>query len=255
LNSQNKKTGLACHHETVRPDSPALAPRFLALEVERSRKAASALRPRFMDPLFLRAAYLGLFCLTAACRDGVSDQEKIANQITKQESSINDGLFLNLNGEWIDPFERRENKVTVFVFLSSDCPISNRYAPEIQRLHAAYSAKGIAFWLAYPNRDDTPEVARKHANEFRYAIPALLDPKHRLVRLAKARVTPEAAVFLRDRSLIYHGRIDDRHVDFGKARPSPTKRDLQEVLDAIVSGKPVAVESQPAVGCYIPDAR
>ena len=71
------------------------------------------------------------------------------------------------------------------------------------------------------------------------------------VRLARARVTPEAAVFSPRGDLLYHGRIDDRNVDFGKERPEPTTRDLEAVLDAVVNGKTPHRAAVPAVGCPI----
>jgi hypothetical protein len=74
-----------------------------------------------------------------------------------------------------------------------------------------------------------------------------------LVRTAKVRVTPEAAVFLPDGTLIYHGRIDDQYVDFGKDRPEPTQRDLQQVLTDLLAGRRLTESSTRAVGCNIPE--
>ena len=56
-----------------------------------------------------------------------------------------------------------------------------------------------------------------------------------------------------ERRMVYRGRIDDRHVAFGRARPAPTTRDLEEVLEAIVEGKPVTATTTTAVGCFISD--
>src|SRR5580765_5831342 len=54
----------------------------------------------------------------------------------------------------------------VFLFTSSDCPISNRYAPEYRRLNEAFESRGVRFWLVYPNPADSPEVVRAHLNTF-----------------------------------------------------------------------------------------
>jgi hypothetical protein len=71
-------------------------------------------------------------------------------------------------------------------------------------------------------------------------------------------ITPEAAVYISGAGtprLVYRGRIDDRFVDFGLARPQPSKHDLQEVLDALVAGRAVTPHTTPAVGCVIADLR
>ena len=161
-----------------------------------------------------------------------------------------DGRGLDLAGQSIDPLANT-NRGVVLVFVTVDCPISNRYMPELQRLAARHGTNGVAFWLVYPDARLSVDQIRQHTNEFRCGLPVLRDPGHRLVRLAKATVTPEAAVF-RARDLIYRGRIDNRYVDFGKARPAATKHDLDEVLTQITAGRRVGRSVTRAVGCYIP---
>ena len=68
-------------------------------------------------------------------------------------------------------------------------------------------------------------------------------------------VTPEAAVFSADGRELYRGRIDNRMVDFGKERPAPTRRDLDDALASILNHKPVIDAIRPAVGCYLPEQR
>src|SRR5437868_8896318 len=120
-------------------------------------------------------------------------------------------LPLDLAGRPFDPLDDPNLKTVVLLFVRTDCPISNRYAPELKRLFAKYSRPGVSFWLVYPSRDDSAEIIRRHISEYGYPFGALRDPDHALVRIAKARVTPEAAVFASGRRLVYRGRIDDRY--------------------------------------------
>ena len=162
----------------------------------------------------------------------------------------------DINGRKVKPLELGKARAVVFLFIRTDCPISNRYAPEVRRLHQKFASKGVTFWLVYPGPDETIDAIRTHLKEYEYSLGALRDPRHALVKLTGARVTPEAAVFVPgpDASrMLYRGRIDDRVVDFGKARPAPTTRDLESVLSAIVDGKPLISRTTNAVGCFIPD--
>jgi hypothetical protein len=145
-------------------------------------------------------------------------------------------------------------KATVFLFTRTDCPISNRYAPEVKRLYEQYGSQGIAFHLVYPDRDLTADAREKHRAEFGYPMDAQADPQHELVRKAGVHVTPEVAVFVGDK-LVYRGRIDDRYVDFGQSRATPAKRDLNEALAAIAGGKPLPFHETKAIGCAIDDLR
>jgi peroxiredoxin len=148
-----------------------------------------------------------------------------------------------------------EAKTIVCVFARTDCPISNSYAPEVRRMHEKYSPLGVVFYLVYPDPDESAQAIEKHFKDYSYPFAALRDPKHELVKMAEAKITPEAAVFDREGKLLYHGRIDDRYVDFGKARLAPTVHDLERALEAILAGKPAPAADSPAVGCFIADLK
>ena len=158
---------------------------------------------------------------------------------------------LDLAGRPVDPLQATNAKAVLLLFVSSSCPISNRYAPEFRRLHERFAPRGVRIWRVYPDADETAAVIQEHQREFALPGDALRDPQHVLVKLAGARVTPEAALFLPDGRRVYRGRIDDWHTDFGKSRPEPTRRDLQEALEAVLAGRAVSNPTTTAIGCHI----
>ena len=139
---------------------------------------------------------------------------------------------------------------TVFVFTTTDCPIANRYAPEIQRLAKKFGT--VRFVIVYPVASDTPESINAHRMKFAYTVDFIRDEKHELVKKTGVTVTPEVAV-MKDGRMLYRGRIDDRYIEFGKDRPQPTVRDLERSLEAILAGTPVPVAETRAVGCILSD--
>jgi hypothetical protein len=164
-------------------------------------------------------------------------------------------LVQSLTGAAVDALEAPAGtRAIVFLFTSTDCPISNRYAPEVRRIAETFGPKGVAFRLVYPNPSENAAAIREHMSAFAYAgaTAALRDPAHALVKFVHATVTPEAAVYAGGR-IVYRGRIDDRHVDLGVERPAATTRDLADALTAVVAGKPVAHPTTQAVGCFIAD--
>jgi len=165
------------------------------------------------------------------------------------------------SGRAIDPLGPGPD-IRVFVFVRRDCPVANRYAPELERLRERFGATGlppVVLFLVYVDPVDTPSLVEAHRREYGMTLPWLLDPKHELARLANATVTPEAAVYgpwtHGHRSRLYVGRIDDRFLDVGRTRPVATRHELADALDAAVAGKPPAPPGGPAVGCFIEDAR
>jgi peroxiredoxin len=148
--------------------------------------------------------------------------------------------------------ELRRHKAIVFLFLATDCPNSNSYAPEFARLYKDYENRGIAFYSVYSDPAETAVGVQTHDSEYAIPFPALLDPQQMLARETGARTTPEAVVVSATGEEIYRGRIDDRFANFGKTRIHVDRHDLRLALDQILEGKPVSNPDVPALGCAIP---
>jgi hypothetical protein len=158
-----------------------------------------------------------------------------------------------LDGTEHRPLQDAKVRAAVLVFVLTDCPVSNGYAPEIQRLAAEFGKRDVAFFLVHVDPDVTAAQAKRHAEQFGLTSPVALDPRHGLVRLAGARRVPEVAVFVPGEGRKYRGRIDDRYFAPGKRRAEPASHDLRAALEAVLAGKPVPRAETEAIGCPIPD--
>lgn len=142
----------------------------------------------------------------------------------------------------------------VLFFTASDCPIANRYEPEMLRLEREFSSSGIVFWWVYPNPEDTAATIRRHQAQFSGSAHVLRDTEQSLVHAAHATVTPEAAIFIpRDGVLreVYRGRIDDRYIAFGQERPKAMRHELENAIAAVLARRSVPQPGGPPVGCSI----
>ncbi len=157
-------------------------------------------------------------------------------------------------GKVDDPFQSIA-KVRVLLFVRTDCPITNRYAPELKRIAAEFKNQSVEFWLIYPDKNETSEAIEKHKSEYQLPGTPVRDPEQTLAKRAQATVSPQAAVFDHAGRLLYSGRIDDRYIDFGKSRPEPSTHDLELAIGAVLAGKPVAQPRTKAIGCYLADLR
>lgn len=177
-----------------------------------------------------------LFVAAGLCLAGAGESSQVA--------------FTDLAGVAHHPLDPADKAASVLIFFWHDCPISNGYAPEINRICASHP--NFAFYIVQVDPDLTPAAAQKHASEYDLRAPVLLDPQHRLVKLARATVTPEAVVFGKSGQVLYRGRIDDVYAAPGKKRASATRRDLRDALDQIAAGQRVKIKATKAVGCLIP---
>jgi thiol-disulfide isomerase/thioredoxin len=148
-------------------------------------------------------------------------------------------------GEW------RGHPAVVLFFVTPECPLSNSYVPEMNRIHEEYANRGVLMYAVQPDFSVSQASAASYARDYRYAFPMLLDAEHALVRLAGATVTPQVAVLSGEGKLLYRGRIDNRAEDFGVQRTRVTSTDLRDVLDAVMAGKPVDRPRTKSIGCAI----
>ena len=149
------------------------------------------------------------------------------------------------------PAEWSGKRAVVLFFLTTDCPLCNTYAPEMNRIAQAYTPRGVAFYGVQGDATVPAAEVRRHAKEFAYTFPYLFDQEESLAASTGATTTPEAAVLAPDGQLRYLGRIDNRLEDWGKQRVQVTEFDLRDALDAILNGKPVPQASSKALGCAI----
>jgi hypothetical protein len=161
----------------------------------------------------------------------------------------------DVDGAFLHPFTPA-GSANILFFISVDCPISNSYAPEIQRLCEHYGKQGVGCALMYEDLDLNPGAVRKHLQEYGYkAVPAVIDAERKVSGRAKADVTPEAVVVDAKGEIRYRGRIDNFYADFGKPRQQVTVHDLSDALDAVLAGRAVSIPETQPLGCYIVDPK
>ncbi|HUS33866.1 MAG TPA: redoxin domain-containing protein, partial [Verrucomicrobiae bacterium] len=144
-------------------------------------------------------------------------------------------------------------KIVVLVFVSSECPISNKFAPELERLSHKFPTNEVCFTLVYPNASDTASKIKQHRRDYQLTGNFLRDPKHELVKKAGVTITPETAVFDEMRNVVYRGRVNDQYLALGKGRPQPTEHDLEDAIAIVLEGKKPKQSRTEPVGCLIQD--
>jgi len=148
--------------------------------------------------------------------------------------------------------EWAQARAIVIFFVTTDCPLSNAYAPEMSRIADSYGPRGVRVYAVQGDTTIPDKDVRQHAKDYGYRFPALFDPQQILARATGATITPSAAVLSPEGSVLYLGRIDNRVQDFGKVRYQPTEFDLRDAIDQVLAGRPVAHPRVHAIGCSIP---
>lgn len=143
-------------------------------------------------------------------------------------------------------------QVVVVIVTCNHCPTAIQNEDRLIEIQRDYADKGVQLIAINPNETDGhPTDSYEHmllrAKEKGFNFPYLRDETQEIAKALGAVRTPEVFLFGPDRTLVYHGRIDDNPDD-----PKAVKRhDLRVALDEVLAGKSVTVSDTPPVGCTV----
>jgi peroxiredoxin len=158
--------------------------------------------------------------------------------------------LLDPNGAPVRLSVHAANQPVVLVFLGTECPLANLYAPRLAEL--ARHADGVRFLAIDPVPQDTSATLTHFTREHRLPFPIVKDPDAQIAARCGATRTPQVILIDAFRRIRYRGRIDDQYEPGGKNRGKPTRHDLAEAIQDVVAGRAVRVPDTPAFGCLIP---
>lgn len=148
-------------------------------------------------------------------------------------------------------FAPGDGKVSVVVFTCNQCPYAKAFEDRIVALGKEFGQKGVVFYAIDPNDDaqyavESATEMKSRADAKHYPYPYLKDGDSHVARAYGARVTPHIFVIDGTGIVRYRGYVDD------SARPEERQHTgLEDALNSMLAGHPVAVTSTKAFGCTI----
>jgi peroxiredoxin len=145
------------------------------------------------------------------------------------------------------------SRACLVMFICNHCPFVIHVADELARLGRDCQAQNVAVFAINSNDfknypADGPEKMKELAALRGYTFPYLLDVDQSIAKAYEAACTPDFYLFNADRKLVYRGQLDGSRPGNAVAVDG---RDLRGAIEALLSGKPVADDQVPSVGCNI----
>jgi mono/diheme cytochrome c family protein len=162
---------------------------------------------------------------------------------------IADLTFTDLAGVQRSMVEVTDGRIVVFAMTSTSCPLSRKYLPRLEELVAA-SGEGITWILINPVATDKSADMQAAAAEFIGRVAYVHDPRGELAASIGAVSTTDVVVLAPDRTVAYHGAIDDQY-GFGYSIDAPRRRYLADAIAAIQRGEEPLVAATEAPGCVL----
>jgi alkyl hydroperoxide reductase subunit AhpC len=140
--------------------------------------------------------------------------------------------------------------VTVVVFISTVCPVSNSYNLRMKELYRDYAPKGVKFQFLNANQNESQVEMEDHARSVGFPFPVSKDANNVMADRLGAAYTPESFVLDREGVVRYHGRIDDAQ------NPARVRQNsLRQAIEAVLAGREVPAPETKAFGCTIKRVR
>ena len=162
-----------------------------------------------------------------------------------------DFALIDLGGTTHHLRQNDGRRVRAFVFLSTECPVSNGYTATLNELHGAFADDDVDFFGIVADPTVTRMQATKHFDDFKTTFPILFDASGLLLRALEPAYVPEAVVLDRDGKLVYRGAIDNAWEALGRRRPRAERKFLGWAIAAALDGGEVGVPKTKPVGCLI----
>ena len=136
--------------------------------------------------------------------------------------------------------------ITVVVFLSAQCPLSNAYGDRLQRAYDEFQPRGVRFYFVNSNANETSAEIVRNSREHGYTFPIFEDRGSKAADRFGAKATPECYVLDHNAKVVYHGAFDDS--------PNPARvhrRAVPDSLNQLLAGQHVPIPGLKSLGCSI----
>ncbi|MEQ8358941.1 MAG: redoxin domain-containing protein [Cytophagales bacterium] len=156
--------------------------------------------------------------------------------------------FKEIDGGKIELGKLMSNS-TVFIMLSTECPLCKNYTLTIKKLMKAFPNYN---WLGvFPGNF----YSRKEIKTFFYTydlkLRSVIDDEYVLSKEFEASITPEVFLTNENGEVLYTGAIDDWVLELGKTRDVITMHYLRDALRQNQEGEMINISKTEAVGCKI----
>ena len=149
---------------------------------------------------------------------------------------------------WRLSVEREDLEAVILFFNTTECPVTNRYLPKLNKIHEDYREQKVLVVSVNSSAHDSPEEIKNHLKKFDVGFTVLHDRDGELARMLNVTRTAEAFVLDSKRKIRYRGAVDDRF-ERGITKPKVRRDYLKDALVSVLNGRPIATTLTEVTAC------
>ncbi len=144
---------------------------------------------------------------------------------------------------------RDPEELQVIIFLSPDCPLSQKYTRTLNELASEFKGKA-KFYGVFAETSPQLSAYKNFKQKYRIQFPLLVDKDKKLVKALGATTTPESFV-LNKGAIVYHGAIDDWAIELGKTKNKATTSFVRTAIHCAMANTSPVPDYHKPIGCFI----
>ena len=197
-----------------------------------------------------------LLSFTAFNKNNEEPKQKVsASKGYEVGDTAADFKLKNIDGKMVSLSDFKKAKGFIVVFTCNHCPYAKKYEDRIVALDKKYKDAGYPVIAINPNDpnvqpEDGFQQMITRAKEKGFTFPYLVDEGQKVYPQYGATKTPHVFILQKEGSkniVKYIGAIDNNYDDPNDV----SEHYVQDAMDALLSGKPVANAKTVAIGCTI----
>src|ERR1035437_1663857 len=197
-----------------------------------------------------------IILLAFTCQIKAQKMENMSEYKGYKVGDIATGFKLkNVDNKMVSLSDYKDAKGYIVIFTCNHCPYAKAYENRIIGLNHKYASKGYPVIAINPNDpklepQDSFEGMQQRAKEKGFTFPYMFDEGQKIYPQYGAVRTPHVFVLQKENGkniIRYIGAIDDNYSDANDVN----HRYVEDAVDALLSGKTIAVATTVAIGCSI----
>lgn len=198
---------------------------------------------------------LSLFSFTTPNKNHEPKQKVSSTKGYEVGDTAADFKLKNIDGKMVSLSDFKTAKGFIVVFTCNHCPYAKKYEDRIVALDKKYKDAGYPVIAINPNDpnvqpEDGFQQMITRAKEKGFTFPYLVDEGQKVYPQYGATKTPHVFILQKEgkKNIVkYIGAIDNNYDDPNDV----SERYVEDAMDALLNGKPVANAKTVAIGCTI----
>lgn len=163
-------------------------------------------------------------------------------------SCESDKLFTELS----EADYKSPEQLSLFVFISPECPLCENYTKDFNELRKAYSTDSLKIYGVFSGEKlYSEERILKFKKQYNLQVDFVMDGDYTLAKYFKAEVTPECFLVKPQGEIVYAGKLDNWLEKLGRRRKKVSRFYVKDAIKSVFNNEPIVVSKTESVGCLL----